>query len=143
MENFTPVPALLGGLLIGLSAALLLWANGRVAGISGIAAPLLRPPDADHGWRAAFIIGLVAAAPIYGVVIGETFAITISSSVPVLLAGGLLVGFGAGLGSGCTSGHGICGLGRLSGRSLVSTLTFMATAVATVVIVHHLIGGIG
>ncbi len=143
MENFTPVPALLGGLMIGAAAALLLWTNGRIAGISGIAAGLLGRPGPEHGWRIAFVVGLIAAAPVYALATGEAIRISLTPSLPLLIGGGLLVGFGARLGSGCTSGHGICGLARLSVRSLAATGTFMAVAVGTVFIIRHLLGGAG
>jgi uncharacterized protein len=140
MTEFTPWAALLGGALIGLSAVLLMAVSGRIAGISGIVVRLL-PPVADKDWveRLAFVVGLVAAAPLLGLA-GLDFARTVSTG-PVLLAAGLLVGFGAVYGNGCTSGHGVCGLARLSLRSLVATGVFMSTAVAAVFVLRHVLGG--
>ena len=131
--------ALLGGVLIGLSAGLLLLLNGRIAGISGIVNGLARRPGkGDWGWRAAFLVGLTGAGGTAMHMLGQQASST--ASVPVLLLAGVLVGFGTSLGNGCTSGHGVCGLGRLSKRSLVAVLTFMATAIATVGAVR-LLGG--
>ncbi len=128
-----------GGILIGLSAALLLLANGRIAGISGIAGSLvaLKLPAT---WResALFLAGLVAAPAIYALVVSPP-DIKITGSVPLLVTGGVLVGIGSRLGSGCTSGHGVCGISRLSKRSILATATFMAIAIATVTISRHLI----
>lgn len=107
MGNFTPLPALLGGILIGLSTVLLLLANGRIAGISGIVSGLLTPTVRGAGWRLAFLLGLVTAPLIYAAIIGSGPPITIASSAWLLIAGGLLVGFGTRLGGGCTSGHGV------------------------------------
>lgn len=136
--HFTPLSALTGGLLIGLSAALLILCNGRIAGISGIVGGLLqRPQTGDVGWRAAFVLGLVLAPMLYQVVAGLP-EIRIDAGWAVLLLAGVLVGYGARLGSGCTSGHGVCGLSRLSPRSLVATLTFMATGFITVYAVRYL-----
>ncbi|GGD11628.1 YeeE/YedE family protein [Aureimonas glaciei] len=140
MENFTPFSALGGGLLIGLSAAMLMLLNGRIAGISGILDGALRPRASGFGWRLAFVLGLVAAAPLMALAGFTPPAIVVDASLPVVVAAGLLVGFGARLGSGCTSGHGVCGIARGSGRSIVATLIFMATAAATVFVVRHLIG---
>lgn len=141
MENFTPLPAFLGGILIGLAAVLLLLANGRIAGISGIVGGLLPPEAGDAGWRLAFVAGLVAAPLLHAAVTGGAAPITVTSSTGLLLAGGLLVGFGSRLGGGCTSGHGVCGLARLSSRSLAATGTFLAAATVTVLVTRHLIGG--
>lgn len=141
MDNFTPISALAGGVLIGLSAVVLWLANGRIAGISGIAGGLLAPPARDTGWRAAFIVGLIAGPLIVSTFTGGLRAISITSSSTLLIAGGLLVGFGTRLGSGCTSGHGVCGLARLSPRSLVATGIFLVTAIATVLAMRH-IGGV-
>jgi uncharacterized protein len=139
IENFTPVSALIGGGFIGLAAVLLLALNGRIAGISGIAGGLLRPAPGDAGWRIAFIVGLVIGAGLYGLPAG--IPIVIDATLPMLLIGGLLVGFGTRLGGGCTSGHGVCGIARLSKRSIVATLTFMAAAVVTVFVMRHVVGG--
>jgi len=141
MENFTPVSALIGGVLIGTAVTLLLWLNGRVAGISSIAGGLLPPVRGDAGWRIAFLCGLAIGAALWRATGGAPQAIEVTGSLPVLLAGGLLVGFGTRVGGGCTSGHGVCGLARLSPRSLVATLIFMATAGLTVYAVRHLAGG--
>ena len=140
MDHFTPVSALAGGLLIGLSAALLLLANGRIAGISGILGGALRPQPGEFGWRAAFLAGLLAAAPVLTLAGVDLPDIRIDVGTPVVIAGGLLVGFGTRLGSGCTSGHGVCGIARGSARSIVATVTFMATAAATVFVVRHVWG---
>jgi len=141
MENFTPVPALIGGALIGLSATLLFLFNGRLAGISGIAGGLLSFARGDMLWRVVFLAGLIVGTLLYQVVEPATAAITITDSVPVLIAGGLIAGFGTRLGGGCTSGHGVCGIGIISGRSIVATLSFVASAMATVAVVRHGLGG--
>ncbi|MDY6891025.1 MAG: YeeE/YedE family protein [Pseudomonadota bacterium] len=142
--NFTPLPALMGGALIGLAAALLLFANGRVAGISGIAGGIVYPESrTDLGWRVLFVVGLVLGGFIYqwsGLGAGVQ-QITAVVDKPGLIVAGLLVGVGTQIGSGCTSGHGICGLARRSPRSLVATLCFMGSAIVTVYIVRHLLGG--
>lgn len=139
IENFTPVSALVGGALIGLAATILLLWNGRIAGISGIAGGLAPPVRGDIAWRLLFVAGLVIGAGLYR--LGDpTSTIEIESSIPVLVAAGLLVGFGTQLGRGCTSGHGVCGLARLSPRSLVATAVFMAVAGITVYVVRHVIG---
>ena len=133
--------ALSGGALIGASAILLLWLNGRVAGISGIAGGVLFPQRDDLAWRIAFLLGLIAAG---GAVVAWWPAAPqprIGASPGLLIVAGLLVGFGTRMGNGCTSGHGVCGLGRFSLRSLVAVLVFMATAMATVFVMRH--GGVG
>lgn len=133
--------ALAGGVLIGLSAVVLLLLNGRIAGISGIAFGLFeRARGSEWAWRAAFVLGLVGAG--VAVLAWQGAAPVSPASTPVLVLAGLLVGVGTALGNGCTSGHGVCGLGRLSGRSLVAVLTFMATAIATVFVVRHVLGGV-
>jgi uncharacterized protein len=135
---FTPIASLLGGALIGLSAVLLMWATGRIAGISGIAARLFPPyEDRQFAGRLAFVAGLVAAPMLVRLVTGSLPAQTIAAATPVLIIAGLLTGFGTVWGSGCTSGHGVCGLSRLSIRSLVATVTFMATGTATVFVMRH------
>jgi uncharacterized membrane protein YedE/YeeE len=141
MENFTPLSALIGGAMIGLSAAILWAGNGRVAGISGIVGGLVTPAAGDTGWRISFLLGLVAAPLVYWAAGGGVPSITISSSLPLLMAGGFLVGFGTRLGGGCTSGHGVCGMARLSPRSLTATLVFMAAGFAATFAVRHLVGG--
>lgn len=135
--DFTPIPALLGGTLIGLAAVVLLWSIGRIAGISGIANHAIEQRD-GRDWRIAFLLGLVVAAGLWFTVSGATPRS--GFPMPWLVAGGLLVGFGTRLGSGCTSGHGICGLARLSKRSLVAVATFMGAGVATVYVLRHAIG---
>jgi uncharacterized membrane protein YedE/YeeE len=136
--SFTPFASLLGGALIGLSAVLLMWATGRIAGISGIAARLFPPyEDGEFAGRLAFVVGLIAAPVLVRLVTGSLPAQTIAAGTPLLIVAGLLTGFGTVWGSGCTSGHGVCGLSRLSVRSLVATITFMATGVATVFVMRH------
>lgn len=141
MTEFTPFASLAGGALIGLSAVLLMAWEGRIAGISGIAGRLL-PPYRDGAFpsRLGFVLGLVAAPLLYVAVTGTPVLQTVSSNLPVMALAGLLVGFGSVYGNGCTSGHGVCGLSRLSIRSLVATLVFMATGFATVLLVRHVMG---
>jgi uncharacterized protein len=140
MDHFTPISAILGGLLIGLAATLLWLANGRIAGISGIVGslPFVRPDD--RGWRIAFLAGLILAPLGYAALAGPP-AVQLDAAAPVIVAGGLLVGFGTRLGGGCTSGHGVCGLARLSPRSIVATGLFMAAGFITVLLTRHLAGG--
>ena len=140
MENFTPLSALIGGAMIEASAVILWVMDGRVAGISEIVGGLANPVAGDAGWRVWFLLGLLAAPLVYWAAGGGFPSVTISSSLPLLSAGGLLVGFGTRLGGGCTSGHGVCGMARLSPRSLVATLVFMAAGIATIFIARHLIG---
>jgi uncharacterized membrane protein YedE/YeeE len=141
MEHFTPVLATVGGVLIGLAAALMLFGLGRIAGISGIFGGLLVRRLGDVAWRAAFVLGLVLGGLLMFQVAPSLFAITLDRSLLSVTAAGLLVGFGTRMGSGCTSGHGVCGLSRLSPRSLVATLTFMATGALTVFLTQHVFGG--
>lgn len=136
--HFTPWTSLLGGVLIGVAAVALVLLHGRLAGISGILGGLLRPAPGDVGWRIAFIGGLVAAPALYAF-FARFPAPTIDAGYSVLLVAGLLVGIGTRYGSGCTSGHGVCGLSRLSPRSLVATLAFMAAGAAVVFVVRHLL----
>jgi uncharacterized membrane protein YedE/YeeE len=139
---FTPIESLLGGALIGAAAVILMLFLGRVAGISGILGRLLPPfGEPGVGGAAAFIAGLVAAPILYTVATGLAVQQTVSGNLPLLVGAGLAVGFGAILGGGCTSGHGVCGLSRLSARSLLATLTFMATAFLTVLVVRHVLPG--
>ena len=138
--DFTPVTALVGGAMIGLSAMLLLLSLGRIAGISGIISGGLGPDGSDRGWRLSFIAGLLAPGLVVALV-GAVPEISFTAGLPLLIVAGLIVGFGTRLGSGCTSGHGVCGLARLSGRSLVATLSFMAAGFVTVGVLRHLIGG--
>jgi uncharacterized protein len=136
--SFTPIASAIGGALIGLSAVMLMAFAGRIAGVSGIAARLLPPyEDGEFAGRLAFVAGLVAAPLLVRVVTGGLPSQTILAGIPVLVIAGLLVGFGSVWGNGCTSGHGVCGLSRLSMRSLVATATFMATAIVTVFLVRH------
>lgn len=141
MTEFTPLSALAGGIMIGLAAVLLMAANGRIAGISGIVGRLLPPvPQGEAAWRVAFLAGLFISPALVGAASGAALDITVSPNITVMVAAGLLVGFGAALGDGCTSGHGVCGVARLSRRSIAATVTFMATAIATVFVVRHVIG---
>ena len=135
------VLALFGGVLIGLSAALLLLFNGRVAGISGIAGGLLQPARGETAWRIAFLVGLVGGGLFLSVAAPESIGAPAVGGLGLAVVAGVLVGFGTRLGSGCTSGHGVCGLARGSIRSLAATLTFMATAALTVFVVRHVLGG--
>ncbi len=137
--NFTPWTSLAGGLLIGLAAVLLLLFNGRIAGISGIVGGLLSPKRGEIAWRAAFVVGLIAS-PIAFSVVRPLPSVQINASYLVLVLAGLLVGLGTRYGSGCTSGHGVCGLSRRSLRSLVATTTFMLAGFFTVYIVRHVSG---
>jgi uncharacterized membrane protein YedE/YeeE len=141
LEPLSPVVAIGGGLLIGGAAALLLMLTGRIAGVSGMFATMVRIADAGPPWKlaAAFIVGLPIGAAITSLLVRKP-DIEVTSSMPLLIAAGLLVGFGTRLGNGCTSGHGVCGIGRLSPRSIAATLAFMAAAIATVFIVRHVVG---
>ncbi|PPE67489.1 YeeE/YedE [Caldimonas caldifontis] len=135
--HFTPWMSLAGGVLLGLASALFILLNGRVLGISGIVAGLMRPRTGDTGWRLAFLLGLLAAPAVYALA-GTLPEVRIDAGWGVLVIAGLLVGLGTRYGAGCTSGHGVCGLSRLSPRSLVATLAFMGTGFATVFVVRHL-----
>ena len=134
---FTPWSALIGGMLIGLAAAMFALLNGRVAGISGVLGGLLKPMLGDIGWRVAFVGGLVVAPLVYGL-FATLPAVQIDASYVALVVAGLLVGVGTRYGAGCTSGHGVCGLSRLSPRSLVATLAFMGAGFVTVFVLRHL-----
>ncbi|HWW69498.1 MAG TPA: YeeE/YedE family protein [Duganella sp.] len=136
-QSFTPWSSLAGGILIGAAASMLILFNGRIAGISGIIGGLLKSSGGDIGWRIAFIGGLLGAPLIYRL-IAELPAIQIDAGYGVLIAAGLLVGVGTRYGSGCTSGHGVCGISRLSPRSMVATLIFMAAGFAATYVVRHL-----
>lgn len=138
--HFTPWSALLGGILIGVSAAMLMLLNGRIAGISGLVGGLLGPRWTGKGENLAFVIGLLVAPLLYWAVQARP-VIVIEAGPFALVLAGLLVGFGSRLGSGCTSGHGVCGLARLSPRSLVATLCFMGSGFVTVFVLRHLWGG--
>lgn len=136
--SFTPVASLVGGAMIGVAAVLLMWATGRIAGVSGIAARLFPPyEDREFAGRLAFVAGLVAAPVLVRLVTGSLPPQTIEAGTAILTVGGLLTGFGSVWGSGCTSGHGVCGLSRLSVRSLVATMIFMAAGIATVFVMRH------
>lgn len=137
--HFTPWSALAGGILIGLAVGLFVLANGRIAGISGLLGSLLEPRASGRLDSLLFVLGLLLA-PWLWQTLAALPAMELRSGVPALLLAGLLVGFGARLGAGCTSGHGVCGLSRLSPRSLVATLCFMASGFATVFVVRHLLG---
>ena len=140
MANFTPISAAVGGALIGLAATLLMLLNGRVAGISGILAACLNMRGRDMGWSAAFIAGLILA-PLTASFIGYSMpSPQMPASWTIVLVAGALVGFGARLGGGCTSGHGVCGMARLSARSIVATAIFMATAITVVALSRHALG---
>lgn len=139
IADFTPVPALIGGALIGLAATLLLLATGRLAGVSGITAGAIAAPGPERDWRTAFLVGLIFGPIVFAFFGGELPRPQLPD-LPILLGAGLLVGFGTQLGDGCTSGHGVCGLARLSPRSLAATATFVAVAMATVFIAHRLAG---
>ncbi len=147
MENFTPLLSLAGGLILGISATILLT-SGRIAGISGILGGLLSSGSDDKSWRFLFLIGLIGGAVIFPLAGGDISYIDINpyqfddtAHFVALAVAGLLVGIGTNIGAGCTSGHGICGLGRLSARSFVATLSFMASAVVVVFIMRQVFGG--
>lgn len=137
MENFSPVSALTGGALIGISATLLLLFNGRMAGISGIMNGVFNSPRSETVWRLAFLAGLVIGAFLFKLIVPGFFTMRQGYPLGLLAAGGFLVGFGTRMSNGCTSGHGICGLANLSPRSLLATLTFMAGGIVTVYLIRH------
>jgi uncharacterized membrane protein YedE/YeeE len=142
MTEFTPFASLFGGVLIGLSAVLLMLVLGRVMGATGILTGFVNPTSgADWRWRAAMLAGMVTAPLVYFTVTGGMPTIEVPVSMPLMLVGGFIVGIGVTLGSGCTSGHGVCGMARLSGRSITATLTFMAATAVTVFVIRHVIGG--
>jgi len=136
---FTPYSALAGGALIGLAAAMLALLNGRIAGIAGIVGGVLNPKRGEVGWRLAFIVGLLLA-PAAWLLLTALPEVRIDASYPMLIAAGLLVGISTRYGAGCTSGHGVCGISRLSPRSIIATIAFMATGFTTVFVLRHLIG---
>jgi uncharacterized protein len=139
---FTPWASLGGGVLIGLAAVLLMLALGRVMGATGILAGVFAPASTyDFSWRAALLLGMVTGPAVYWLATGAMPEVIVPASMPMLILGGLIVGVGVTYGSGCTSGHGVCGMARLSPRSIAATLTFMATTAATVYVVRHVIGG--
>lgn len=141
MATFTPISAAIGGGLIGLSVVMLMLLTGRIAGISGIFGGLLDFSGQDKGWRIAFIAGLILAPLIAGLLGHQMPPPQMPASWTIIIAAGLLVGFGTRLGGGCTSGHGICGVARLSTRSVAATVIFMVAAIATVAITRHVFGG--
>lgn len=141
MANFTPLSAAIGGALIGLAAVMLMRLNGRIAGITGIFAGLIDPFSTDRAWRATFVVGLIAA-PLSAALLGYGIPIPhMPASFAAIAVAGLLVGFGTRLSNGCTSGHGVCGIARLSPRSIAATAIFMAAAVAVVAVTRHVVGG--
>ena len=146
MTEFTPLASAFGGALIGLSAVLLMALNGRIAGVSGIGSSVLPPwterlDNNDLAWRLAFIIGIMMAPLLVQTVSGEAIQQTVSSNISLMVIAGLITGVGSVYGGGCTSGHGVCGMSRLSMRSIIATCTFMATAFMTVFITRHMVGG--
>ena len=142
VTEFTPLASTIGGALIGAAAVMLMALTGRIAGISGIVGRLLPLyANADPVGAASFVLGLIAAPLVYTAMAGVPFAQTVSDNAALMAAAGLLVGFGTALGGGCTSGHGVCGIARLSPRSLVATAIFMATGFATVFVMRHVMGG--
>lgn len=139
MTEFTPYLSLLGGVLIGLSATVLMALNGRIAGMTGILSGVIPPLSYDWGWRAAFLAGAILT-PMLFVMAGGTIEFAVPISTAALVVGGLIVGIGVSFGSGCTSGHGICGMARFSPRSIVATVVFMIATFVTVFVVRHVIG---
>jgi uncharacterized protein len=142
MDHFTPLASTLGGLLIGLSASALLLCNGRVAGVSGALGNAILPEEGDRIWRLLFLAGLCAGGLVLRVVRPAAFEVGETGSLASIAIAGVLVGVGTRLGRGCTSGHGVCGIARLSRRSMVATLVFMGTAMATVFVARHVVGGV-
>lgn len=139
MTEFTPFSALLGGVVLGASTIFLLCVNGNIAGISGIVSRTMQRPQSKDMWRWMFIFGLIVG-PVVTSFIGFSLPEQIDVSWPFIIVGGLLVGVGSKLGNGCTSGHGICGIGRVSGRSITATMVFVITALLVVFVVKHLVG---
>ncbi|MCO4768986.1 MAG: YeeE/YedE family protein [Deltaproteobacteria bacterium] len=142
MENFTPIASTIGGALIGLSAAMMMLFHGRIAGISGIVSGLLGPRPGEVAWRLAFFVGLLAGGLVLGFALPDFFSVEVTRSPLAIVAAGVIVGFGTRLGSGCTSGHGVCGISRFSRRSILATLTFMGTGAITAAVVTQLFGGV-
>ena len=141
MENFTPYTSLAGGILLGISASILMYLNGRIAGISGIISGIFNNPSStEKMWRLAFIVGLIVGAFVYVYFFPITIQAREGVTTPLLVIGGLLVGFGTAMGSGCTSGHGICGVSRFSLRSITATGVFLMSGIATVYVVKYIIG---
>lgn len=142
MHNFTPVASLIGGILIGLSAAAMLLMEGKIAGISGIFEGLLRPVRGEMLWKLWFVAGLLAGGLLLRIFLPSAYDFGIVRPYGALIVAGLLVGFGTRLGNGCTSGHGVCGISRLSARSMVATATFIASGAIVVYLVNHVLGGL-
>lgn len=142
LEGFTPVLSSIGGIMIGLAAVGLLLFNGRIAGISGILGGILHPTQNDTAWRITFIAGLLAGALLMKWFVPASMAIHVDVSLPAIILGGLLVGLGTRIGNGCTSGHGVCGIGRLAPRSMVASAVFFLSAIMTVYVVRHVLGGV-
>lgn len=140
ITEFTPYASLLGGILIGLSAVMLMALNGRIAGMTAMLGGMLEPRSPDAPWRLAFLVGAIAA-PAIATMLGARFSFSSPTTGALLVLGGVIVGVGVTYGSGCTSGHGVCGMARLSPRSFVATLTFMVTTFATVTLIRHGFGG--
>lgn len=141
MQHFTPISALLGGALIGISAVLLLWLIGRIAGISSIMSGLFTSSGSHRHWRIAFLLGLMAGTALWHVLLSDGVMFRENYSPFLIVIGGFLVGVGTRLGSGCTSGHGICGIAMFSRRSIVATLVFMITGFLTVYLIRHVLQG--
>jgi uncharacterized protein len=141
VSGFEPVRALLGGTVLGIGLVMVLLASGRVAGVSGVVGALLPPRRGDWAWRLAFVIGLFAGGVAIRGFVPESMVFALDRSTPALVVAGLLVGYGSRLGNGCTSGHGVCGLARLSPRSLLATAVFIATGAVTVFVINHFEGG--
>lgn len=141
MENFTPLSSAIGGAIIGLGAALMLFGLGRIAGISGIFGGLLMPKAGDVLWRLAFLLGLMLGGALLFQFAPNLFTVSLDRSSLTVVIAGLLVGFGTRMGNGCTSGHGVCGISRQSPRSILATMTFMATGALTVYFMLHVFGG--
>lgn len=141
MTDFNPIMPAIGGALIGLGVSAMMFFNGRIAGISGIYGGMLSPARKDTAWRMMFILGLIVGGAVMVILRPEMFSVTIDRSTLAVVGAGLLVGFGTRLGSGCTSGHGVCGISRLSPRSVAATMTFMLTGAVTVYAVNHIFGG--
>ena len=142
ITQFTPWASLSGGILIGVSAVLLMFLHGRIFGATGILSGALFPTSSDDWvWRAALLLGMVSGPGLYLLLTGDFPKVEVPVTLPMLLVGGFIVGIGVTLGSGCTSGHGVCGMARLSLRSVVATCTFMLTTFVTVYVIRHMIGG--
>lgn len=140
VTEFTPISVLIGGSLIGAAAVLLLALDGRIAGVSGVIAGVLERATGERAWRLLFLLGLIVGAGVYTAVFADTAPIRRVFPVGLLILGGLLVGYVAALSRGCTSGHGVCGLARLSVRALAATVTFLVVAIATTFVVRHVLG---